>query len=257
MQLNRILLTNIQLNPDNPNHHDEAKIETLAANIKEFGLINPVTVKRLHPTESRFELLAGEGRYRAFEKLMREAPNPKQTSQWSKIPAVVLLQMNEGESRSWGVRLSENKIRSFNWQAECVCFAKMRLDGKSLKDIGVIFGLKDEKDITRRVALGEMFIAVDIKNSDSGVTVSFGDAIDYLLPLRLELGRDPENGNRRLYDYTEVFPCIILLSSGELKSSDLPAYTPERRIEILRGQQEALTTQRAGCGASSRSRHAA
>ncbi|MBI5251011.1 MAG: hypothetical protein HY912_16095 [Desulfomonile tiedjei] len=100
------------------------------------GYTNPVTVKRLHPTENRFELLAGEGRYRAYEKLMKEAKNPKWTAHWASIPAVILLQMNEGEFKEWGVRLSENKIRSFNWTAECVCFAKMRIDGKGLKEIG-------------------------------------------------------------------------------------------------------------------------
>ncbi len=47
-------------------HFDEAKLEELASSIKEHGLIEPLVVRKLG--NDRFELIAGERRWRALQK---------------------------------------------------------------------------------------------------------------------------------------------------------------------------------------------
>jgi hypothetical protein len=82
----------------------------------------------------------------------------------------------------------------------------MKAEGKSLSDIATIFGLKHEEDVRNRIAVGN--IPNIIK---TGLDVSIKEAIHYLLPLRIETSRNPDNGNERVYDYSEVTACIDLL----------------------------------------------
>ena len=63
----------IRLNPDQPRKaFDDQSIEELASSIDRHGLLQPVTVKRL-PEGDGYLLVAGERRYRAFQKLGRPA----------------------------------------------------------------------------------------------------------------------------------------------------------------------------------------
>jgi len=98
----------------------------------------------------------------------------------------------------------------------------MRTEGKRLAEIAKVFGLKSEDDVKHRVAVGKI---PDLGNGDLQVIVSFLAVRDYILPLRIEIGRNPEDGNERLYDYSEVSRCIELLISGELSREDLPSYS--------------------------------
>ena len=60
----RIPLDQIETNPRQPRHDfDEQSLKELAASIKTFDLIQPITVANL-PT-GRFRLISGERRYRA------------------------------------------------------------------------------------------------------------------------------------------------------------------------------------------------
>ncbi len=85
----------------------------------------------------------------------------------------------------------------------------MKADGKEWKRIAKVFGLEAQQDVLNRIALGS--IPNIIKTS---LNVSLKDAIHYLLPLRIETGRNPDNGNERVYDYSEVTICIDNLVSG-------------------------------------------
>ncbi|MBV6342314.1 hypothetical protein [Candidatus Magnetobacterium casense] len=89
----------------------------------------------------------------------------------------------------------------------------MRAEGRDWKEIAEIFGLKQEKDVLARIALGNL---PGIENSMLQHTVSMDLATHYLLPLRVETGRDPQNGNQRVYDYSEVTACIEKLGRGEV-----------------------------------------
>ncbi len=61
---NEILITEIEANPFQPRvHFDEEALNELAASIKELGIIQPITLRKLG--EKRFQIIAGERRLRA------------------------------------------------------------------------------------------------------------------------------------------------------------------------------------------------
>ncbi len=69
-----IALDRIETNPYQPrNEFDEAALKELAESIKTFGLIQPVTLRRLDG--KKFQLIAGERRYRASKMAgLKEMP---------------------------------------------------------------------------------------------------------------------------------------------------------------------------------------
>lgn len=61
---NEILISEIEANPFQPRvHFDEEALNELAASIKELGIIQPITLRRLG--EKRYQIIAGERRFRA------------------------------------------------------------------------------------------------------------------------------------------------------------------------------------------------
>ena len=244
MIINEIALEHIALCEANPNRHSDEKIATLAKNIDRFGLLHPITVSPISPdsraqySEARYEITAGEGRYRAFRLLKRKT-----------IPAVVM--KSETEFECWGRRLSENMLRSFDWQAECLSLAEMKADGESAKGLAKVFGLSPE-EISRRCAVGEVLKRANI---DLGLNVELKDVSKHVLPLRVSLSgslahapkgkkhfqpSDPDS-----YDYTETTAALQKLVSSELTRETLPAYSLERRLEIAEKQRERLVEEAA------------
>lgn len=60
----------LQPNPRNPRRDfDAAELDDLAASIKERGVVQPILVRRLPGPEARFEIIAGERRWRAAQKI--------------------------------------------------------------------------------------------------------------------------------------------------------------------------------------------
>jgi ParB family chromosome partitioning protein len=61
---NEILISEIEANPFQPRiHFDEEALNELAASIKELGIIQPITLRKLG--DRRFQIIAGERRFRA------------------------------------------------------------------------------------------------------------------------------------------------------------------------------------------------
>lgn len=75
---------------------DETGLRELADNIKEHGLIQPITV-RYKKTSRQFEIIAGERRFRACKLL-----------KWKKIPAIVKIMKDEEAA---AITLAENIAR--------------------------------------------------------------------------------------------------------------------------------------------------
>ena len=74
--LRELPMGNVLPNPYQPRTHiDEGALAELAASIEASGLLQPVIVR---PRNGKFELIAGERRWRAIQRLG-----------WAKIPAVV------------------------------------------------------------------------------------------------------------------------------------------------------------------------
>jgi ParB family transcriptional regulator, chromosome partitioning protein len=75
--ISEILLSDIVVNPDQPRSmFNEQSLHDLAVSIASHGLIQPIIVRQLD--SNKFEIVAGERRYRAFELLGK-----------SSIPAIV------------------------------------------------------------------------------------------------------------------------------------------------------------------------
>jgi len=241
-------LDKIHPHPENPNPHSQKKIDSLVANIKEFGLINPILVKEI--TEGEFEIIAGEGRYKAYRQLY----NTTKEKKWSQIPCIKV--SDTSEYKDWGRRLSENKLRTFNWVAECIELANMKAEGKEWNELSLIFNLTP-KHIEHMVAIGNFPKGIRDLLFSNWVTdnptnsISLKDTITYILPLRIPPDkrplRDPKPGQAgwqkvdySKYNYSEVAHCVQKLVSGTLPIDDLPIYSTERRIAILEAEKEAM-----------------
>ena len=61
---NEVSIHEIEANPFQPRiHFDEESLQDLATSIKELGIIQPITLRKLH--EGRYQIIAGERRFRA------------------------------------------------------------------------------------------------------------------------------------------------------------------------------------------------
>jgi ParB family chromosome partitioning protein len=72
----RVPIEHVRPNPRNPrrNFHDE-ELSELAASIKEKGILQPILVRGVAGKSDRFEIVAGERRWRAAQKAgLREVP---------------------------------------------------------------------------------------------------------------------------------------------------------------------------------------
>ena len=62
--INEIELSKIQVNPDQPRHvFDEEALQELAASIRQIGVIQPITLRKID--DDLYQIIAGERRYRA------------------------------------------------------------------------------------------------------------------------------------------------------------------------------------------------
>ncbi|MDD4646238.1 MAG: ParB/RepB/Spo0J family partition protein, partial [Bacteroidales bacterium] len=62
--INEIEISQIETNPFQPrSHFDQEALEELATSIKQIGIIQPITVRKL--AENKYQLIAGERRLRA------------------------------------------------------------------------------------------------------------------------------------------------------------------------------------------------
>ncbi|WP_321438409.1 ParB/RepB/Spo0J family partition protein [uncultured Bacteroides sp.] len=64
--INEIELSKISVNPSQPRHEfDQAALEELAESIKEIGIIQPITLRKI--SDDSYQIIAGERRYRATQ----------------------------------------------------------------------------------------------------------------------------------------------------------------------------------------------
>ncbi|WP_163709084.1 ParB/RepB/Spo0J family partition protein [Mangrovibacterium lignilyticum] len=62
--INEILIENIEANPFQPRtKFDESALQELSASIKELGIIQPITLRKV--TDGKYQIIAGERRFRA------------------------------------------------------------------------------------------------------------------------------------------------------------------------------------------------
>lgn len=124
----RLPLDLVDPNPQNP-RRDLAEIDALADNIRQFSLLQPVTVRR---AGDRYELLGGHRRHAAFQLLREREPHDPQ---WRSIPAVV--RSTDDDDRAYLMLLS-GQLHATTWRPreEAAALERLVTSGRTLKQIG-------------------------------------------------------------------------------------------------------------------------
>jgi len=124
----RVPLDLVDANPQNP-RTDLIELDYLADNIRSFGLLQPVTVRR---AGERYELLGGHRRRAAFALLREREP---QEPKWRTIPAVV--RTEQDDDRAFLMLLSSQlHTRSWRPREEAAALERLIMGGRNLKEVG-------------------------------------------------------------------------------------------------------------------------
>jgi ParB family chromosome partitioning protein len=120
----------IDPNPHNPRGTDLADVHALADNIRTFGLLQPVLVRRVG---ARFQLLAGHRRTAAFRILQQSAPDE---ACWQTIPAEVRV---EDDDRAYLAMLSAQvHMRAWTSLQEAAALERLAAAGLTLTEIAAL-----------------------------------------------------------------------------------------------------------------------
>ncbi len=224
--IENIFIENIEPNPYQPRKHfDEKAMLELSESIKEKGVIQPVTVRKMKA--EKYQLVAGERRWRAAEKAGLD-----------KMPAVV---RNFSDQEVLEIALIENIQREdLNAVEEAEAYKQM-LDEFSFtqEEVAEKVG-KSRSNIANMVRL--LNLADKVKNHLSRGTISVGHA-------RALLGLDDESAqvaaceNIIIQDLTvretENYVDKLKNPSIKKKSRDKKKLTPEWK-EAVRNLSEKL-----------------
>jgi ParB/RepB/Spo0J family partition protein len=114
--------------PNNP-RRDLVEVDALAENIRAFGLLQPITVRR---AGERYELLGGHRRRAAFLLLREQHP---EDVQWRTIPAVV--SSTDDDDRAYLMLLS-GQLHNRTWRPreEAAALERLVTSGRNLRQIG-------------------------------------------------------------------------------------------------------------------------
>lgn len=149
----------IQPSPMNPRKtFDEAKLEELAQNIEEQGLLQPITVRKISDEEThideetgevvsiepQYEIVCGERRFRAWNLLA------KKSSKYNEIPCIIREMTDE---QAFDAMITENLQRQdVDPVEEAEAFSLLLENGNAIEDIAIRFG-KSIRFVQDRVKL--------------------------------------------------------------------------------------------------------
>ena len=173
LQVTNVGMSEIRISPKNYRKTiDEKSIYELAENIRQFGLINPITVRKVGEeayldeesgevvsTDGYYEIVCGERRFRACSILYEEenrqneilsAKKKKKLDKFQTIPCVV---RELSDSDAFDAMMTENLLREdVDPFEESYAFAEMMKMGKSIDDLALKFG-KSASFIRKRLLL--------------------------------------------------------------------------------------------------------
>jgi ParB family chromosome partitioning protein len=117
----------IDPNPRNP-RGKLVEIDALADNIKRFGLLQPITVRR---QAERYEILGGHRRFAAYGKLREAEPLDPQ---WRTIPAVV----RTFDDQDSYLALISGQVHTLAWRPreEAAALEQLLLAGRTVEQVG-------------------------------------------------------------------------------------------------------------------------
>lgn len=90
--ISEILISQIEPNPDQPRRtFDEESLDELAASIREFGVVQPLTLRSVAPDS--YQIIAGERRWRAAQRAgLRSVPAYVRTATDSEVTEMALIE---------------------------------------------------------------------------------------------------------------------------------------------------------------------
>ena len=152
----------IQPSPRNPRKtFDEADLKELADNIKQQGLLQPITVR---PTlDGCYEIVCGERRYRAWCLLVKDGGQVS-----VEIPSIVREMTDE---QAFDAMITENLQRKdVDPMEEAFAFAQLVAMGKTIEEIALRFG-KSKRFIADRIRLDKLIPELKEGVTDGGVNI--------------------------------------------------------------------------------------
>lgn len=176
LQVTDVEMSLIRISPKNYRKTiDESSINELAENIRQFGLINPITVRpvgildyldeetgEIISTGDGYEIVCGERRFRACKLLYDEeckaneilsARKKKKLDKYRTIPCVI---REMGDEEAFDAMMTENLMREdVDPFEESYAFVEMIKQGKSIEDLALKFG-KSVSFIRKRLVLNEL-----------------------------------------------------------------------------------------------------
>ncbi len=148
MEVKNIPLVRIHTSPLNPRKTiDEGDLQDLSNNIKQQGLLQPITVRPIkaddtNPLGGEFEIVCGERRYRAVSMLEEDT-----------IPCIVRVMTDE---EALDAMITENLQRKdVDPIEEAFAFGQLVKTGKSIEEIALRFG-KSKRFIQERIKLDNL-----------------------------------------------------------------------------------------------------
>lgn len=149
MEVKNIPLSDIQPSPLNPRKtFDEEGIRDLADNIRQNGLLQPITIRPVEGKVVPYEIVCGERRYRAFilnQQIRVQMP--------SDIPCIVRDMTDE---EALDAMITENLQRQdVDPIEEAFAFGQLVKTGKSIEEIALRFG-KSKRFIQERIKLDNL-----------------------------------------------------------------------------------------------------
>lgn len=149
MEVKNIPLSDIQPSPLNPRKtFDEEGIRDLADNIRQNGLLQPITIRPVEGKDVPYEIVCGERRYRAFilnQQIRVQVP--------SDIPCIVRDMTDE---EALDAMITENLQRQdVDPIEEAFTFGQLVKTGKSIEEIALRFG-KSKRFIQERIKLDNL-----------------------------------------------------------------------------------------------------
>ncbi|MGE0854006.1 MAG: ParB/RepB/Spo0J family partition protein [Hyphomicrobiaceae bacterium] len=149
-ELTQLPLDRLHLSKLNVRKHGPKAIDSMAASIRSIGLLQPLVVRR---NDDGFEVVAGERRFKALEKLAREG-EPDDTEAATDVPCIVIAAKDDASAIE--ASLAENVERLPMDELDQYCaFAALIREGRSEESIAEAFGTTPAV-VRRRLALARL-----------------------------------------------------------------------------------------------------
>ena len=228
----------IQPSPMNPRKtFDDAKLEELAQNIEEQGLLQPITVRKISDEETlideetgevvsvepRYEIVCGERRFRAWNLLANKS------ARYNEIPCIIREMTDE---QAFDAMITENLQRQdVDPVEEAIAFSLLLENGNAIEDISIRFG-KSIRFVQDRVKLKGLIpeliemLRKDLIPISGAMLLAKLDA--ELQKKFLEHRINPEEGTTlaEIKDYLDDLFCVINKAQffeDDKFSNDIPA----------------------------------